>query len=74
MYRRNLYKSLTRSIVEYSATVWSPQNAEELIKLESVQENDTAAFDRRSYQDGCIKLHLLPLYFMRFLCKCLHEK
>ena len=33
----NLYKSLTRSIVEYSAPLWSPQNANELTKLESVQ-------------------------------------
>ena len=28
----NLYKSLTRSIVEYSAPVWSPQNANETFK------------------------------------------
>ena len=33
----NLYKSLIRSIVEYSAPVCSPQKAKELIKLESVQ-------------------------------------
>ena len=51
----NLYKSLTRSIVEYSAPVWSPQNANELTKLESVQRAMTrfvTKFDGRSYHAG----------------------
>ena len=34
----NLYKSLTRSIVEYSAPVLSPQNANKLNKLEVCNE------------------------------------
>ena len=62
----NLYKSLTRSIVEYSAPVWYPQNANELTKLESVQRAMTrfvTKFDGRSYQDRCIELNLLPLCF-----------
>ena len=79
----NLYKSLTRSIVEYSAPVWSPQNANELNKLESVQRAMTrfvTKFDTRSYQDRCIDLNLLPLCFRReisdlvFFYKCLHDK
>ena len=79
----NLYKSLTRSIVEYSAPVWSPQNANELIQLESVQRQMTrfiTKFDGRSYQDRCIDLNLLPLCYRReisdlvFFYKCLHDK
>ena len=79
----NLYKSLTRSIVEYSAPVWSPQNADELTKLESVQRAMTrfaTKFDGRSYQDRCIDLNLLPLCFRReildlvFFHKFLHDK
>ena len=55
----NLYKSLTRSIVEYSAPAWSPQNTKELTKLESVQQLMTrfvTKFDGHSYQDRCIEL------------------
>ena len=62
----NLYKSLTKSIVEYSAPVWSPQNANELTKLESVQRAMTrfvTKFDGRSYQDRCIDLNLLTSVF-----------
>ena len=79
----NLYKSLTRSIVEYSAPVWSPQNVNELTKLESVQRAMTrfvTKFDGRRYQDRCIDLNLLPLCFRReisdlvFFYKCLHDK
>ena len=79
----NLYKSLTRSIVEYSAPVWSPQNVNELIRLESVQRAMTrfvTKFDGRRYQDRCIDLNLLPLCFRReisdlvFFYKCLHDK
>ena len=64
----NLYKSITRSIVEYSAPVWSHQNANELTKLESEQRAMTGfvtKFDGRSYQDRCIDLNLLPLCFRR---------
>ena len=79
----NLYKSLTRSIVEYSAPVCSPQNAKELTKLESVQRGMTrfvTKFDGRSYQYRCIDLNLLPLSFRREISdlvsfyKCLHDK
>ena len=62
----SLYKSLTKSIVEYSAPVWSPQNANELTKLESVQRAMTrfvTKFDGRSYQDRCIDLNLLTSVF-----------
>ena len=64
----NLCKLLTRSIVEYSALVWCPQNANELTKLESVQRAMTrfvTKFDGRSYQDRCIDLNLLLLCFRR---------
>ena len=82
----NLYKSLTRSIAEYSAPVWSPQNTNEFTKLESVQRGMTrfvTKFDGRSYQDRCIDLNLLPLCFRReisdlvffvFFYKYLHDK
>ena len=33
----NLYKSLTRSIAEYSTPVWSSQRSNELTQLENVQ-------------------------------------
>ena len=63
--------------------LWSPQNANELIKLESVQRAMTrfvTKFDGRSYQDRCIDLNLLPLCFRReisdlvFFYECLHDK
>ena len=63
----NLYKSLTRSIAEYSTTVWSPQHSNELTQLESIQRGGVTRFvtkfDGRSYQDRCIDLNLLPLCF-----------
>ena len=49
----NLYKSLTRSIAEYSTAVWSPQHSNELTQLESIQRGMTrfvTKFDGRSYQ------------------------
>ena len=61
----NLYKPITRSIVEYSVPVWSPQDAKELAKLESVQRGMTrfvTKFDGRSYQDRCIDVNLIPLF------------
>ena len=64
----NLYKSLTRSIAEYSTPVRSPQHSNELTQLESIQRGLTRfvdKFDGRSYQDRCINLNLLPLCFRR---------
>ena len=71
----NLYKSLTRSIVEYSAPAWSPQNTKELTKLESVQRLMTrfvTKFDGHSYQDRCIELNLLHLCFGRKISDLVH--
>ena len=69
----NLYKSLTRSIVEYCAPVWSSQNSKELTKLESIQRGMTrfvTKLDGGSYQDRCIDPNLLPLCFRREILSC----
>ena len=49
----NLYKSLARSIAEYSTPVSSPQHSNELTQLESIQRGMTrfvTKFDGRRYQ------------------------
>ena len=78
----NLYKSLMRSIAEYSTPVWSPQHSNELTQLESIQRDMircVAKFDGRSYQDRCNDLNLLPLCFRREITdlvlffKCLNK-
>ena len=64
----NLYESLTRSIAEYSTSVWPPQHSNELTQLVSIQRGMThfvTKFYDRSYQDRCIDLNLLPLCFRR---------
>ena len=79
----NLYKSLTRSITEYSSPVWSPQTTKELKQLESVQRNMTrfiTRFDGSSYKERCIHLNILPLCYRReisdlvFFYKCIHSR
>ena len=79
----NLYKSLTRSITEYSSPVWSPQTSKELCHIESVQRSITrfiTRFDGSSYKDRCIHLNILPLCYRRefsdlvFFYKCFHNE
>ena len=77
-----LYKTLTRSILEYGSTVWSPYQHSYINILESVQRVMTRYiwhYPKSSYETICIKLNLLPLLHrhevsdLLFMLKCVNR-
>jgi hypothetical protein len=77
-----LYTTLTRSILEYGSTVWSPFQKTFIKKLESVQRAMTRYilhYPGISYEARCTQLNILPLSYRReisdllFLFKCMYK-
>ena len=67
----NLYTSLTRSILDYSSSVWSLYTVRDLKTVENVQRSMTryiTHYDGRNYQDRCVLLNILPLSYRIWLC------
>ena len=64
----NLYRTLSRGILEYSAPLWSPHCSTELTRLERVQRHMTKYilhYPDLDYKQRCIKLGILPLSYRR---------
>ena len=77
-----LYNTLTRSILEYGSTVWSPFQNTFIKKLESVQRAMTRYimhYPDIPYEARCVQLNILPLSSQRevsdllFLFKCMYS-
>ena len=61
-----LYKTLCRSIMDFSSQLWSPQSKMLIIKTESIQRSMTKYILNdfiSSYRDRCVELELLPLSY-----------
>ena len=80
--KRTLYTSLTRSVLEYCSTVWSPFLHSDIMGIERVQRSMTRFMlgypDGVSYPERCLTLNILPLSYRRqfndllFLFKIIH--
>jgi hypothetical protein len=77
----NLYSTLSRSILEYCAPLWSPQSAKYIQQIEKVQRHITKYilhYPDLCYKERCIKLGILPLTYRREMLdlilffKCVH--
>ena len=62
----NLYRTLSRGILEYSAPFWSPSNISDMKRLERVQRHMTKYilhYPELDYKERCIELGILPLCY-----------
>ena len=79
---------VVRSILSYATIVRSPNNKQEIKRLENVQKvasrfiTGNRMFDGVSYMDRCVHCGIIPLSYLReqydlvllYTCNCLHGK
>ena len=65
----NLYKSLSRSNLEYCSPVWSPQTSGDVFRIEQIQRSMTRYIlhnpSNLHYKERCEKLNIIPLSYRR---------
>lgn len=68
VFHTKMYITFVRSKLEFCTSVWSPENLDLILKLESVQRRFTvglAGYDNLEYRQRCLGAGLLPLVIRR---------